>query len=497
LANLRQMSGGAPPDVEGAHRQQPAVGDDEGQVSADPPAAEAAEAAGQAPVDENTDESAGERGGADAKRWLWALLAIAFVGLGIRVGYVVGWHAFDEVGGDAYYYHRGANLLADGKGFVHPFAYDEGVTIAGADHPPGYMVVLAVPSLVGLDSIRAHQIASCVIGAGTIVLIGLVGRRIAGRRAGLIAAAFAAVYPNMWLNDGALMSETLALFAGVAVILMAYRAWDRPDARRFAELGLTLGLASLARAEAVMLLGLLLVPLALWAPGLTGWRQRSTRAVLAGGVALLVMAPWVGANLVRFEHPATLSTQMGPTLDVANCDETFSGPALGAWSFGCATEIASDDRSVLDKVTREEAVDYVSEHRDRLPAVVSARFGRAWGLYAPIQNLELDNFFENRPLPAAKVGLGLYYVAVVASVVGIVALRRRGVPSFPLTAWLINVAVTVVVFYGSTRFRAPAEPALVLLAAVGIESLLPRRKQAGGEADAAAGTTTPPAPAIT
>jgi hypothetical protein len=189
---------------------------------------------------------------------------------------------------------------------------------------------------------------------------------------------------------------------------------------------------------------------------------------------------------------------MGPTLDVANCDETFSGPALGAWSFGCATEIASDDRSVLDKVTREEAVDYVSEHRDRLPAVVSARFGRAWGLYAPIQNLELDNFFENRPLPAAKVGLGMYYLAVVASVVGVVALRRRGVPSFPLTVWLINVAVTVVVFYGSTRFRAPAEPALVLLAAAGIESLLPKRQQREAEADGAAGpTTTPAAPATT
>jgi hypothetical protein len=36
----------------------------------------------------------------------------------------------------------------------------------------------------------------------------------------------------------------------------------------------------------------------------------------------------------------------------------------------------------------------------------------------------------------------------------------------------VNVAITVVVFYGSTRFRAPAEPALVLLAAAGAEALL-------------------------
>jgi 4-amino-4-deoxy-L-arabinose transferase-like glycosyltransferase len=418
-------------------------------------------------------EGNGESGSGADRRWLWALVAIGLVALGIRAGYVLGWHDLDSVGGDAYYYHHGANLLADGEGFVHPFAFDDGVRIAGADHPPGYVVVLAVPSLVGLDSIRAHQLTSCLIGAGTVVLIGLVGRRIAGRRAGLVAAGFAAVYPNMWLNDGALMSESLALFMGVVVILAAYRAWDRPTAARFAVLGLSIGLASLARAEAVMLLGLLLIPLGLWTPALTGWRQRTGRAVLAGAAAIVVMAPWVGANLVRFEHPATLSTQMGPTLDVANCDETYHGPALGAWSFGCATEIESDDRSVLDKVTREEAVDYISDNKSRLPAVVAARFGRTWGLYSPLQQLDLDHFSENRPLPAARVGLAMYYMAVAASVVGVIAMRRNKVPSFPITVWLVNVAITVVVFYGSTRFRAPAEPALVLLAAAGIAALLP------------------------
>jgi 4-amino-4-deoxy-L-arabinose transferase-like glycosyltransferase len=454
---------GAPPDVEG----RPLDSDEPNEA---PGAAEIGGAAPGAATPTSIPGSGDEAGA--ARRWLWALLAIGLVGLGIRVGYVVGWHDLDSVGGDAYYYHQGANLLADGEGFIHPFAWDDGVRIAGADHPPGYVVALAVPSLVGLDTIRAHQLTSCVIGAGTILLIGLVGRRIAGRRAGLIAAGFAAVYPNMWLNDGALMSETLALFLGVAVILAAYRAWDQPSTRRFVVLGLAIGLASLARAEAVMLLALLLIPLGLWTPGLAGWRQRTQRAVVAGAVAVLVMAPWVGANLVRFEHPATLSTQMGPTLDVANCDETYHGPALGAWSFNCATEITSDDRSVLDKVTRDEALDYIGDNTGRLPTVLAARFGRTWGLFSPVQQLDLDHFSENRPLPAAKAGLALYYVAVAASVVGVVALRRRGVPSFPITVWLVNVAITVVVFYGSTRFRAPAEPALVLLAAAGAEALL-------------------------
>lgn len=418
------------------------------------------------------------------RRWLYALLAICAVGLAIRVGYVMGWRDVDEIAGDAYYYHHGANLLADGEGFVHPFLWDDGVRAPGADHPPGYLVVLAVSSLLGFDGIRDHQIVSCLLGTGTVALVGVLGRRVAGARTGLIAAGFAAVYPNLWLNDGALMSESLALLFAVVVSLAAYRAWDGPSLPRFAVLGGALGLASLARAEAALLLLLLVVPLAVWVPGLAGWRSRAQRTVVAALVAVAVMAPWLVANMVRFENPATLSTQMGPTLEVGNCDETYSGPLLGAWSPVCASEIEGSDRSVLDQETRDKALSYMGDHLSRLPAVVAARLGRTWGLFAPSRQLDFDVLAEARPLPASRVGLGMYYGAVLAGAVGVMALRRRGVPSFPLTVWLVNVAITVVVFYGSTRFRAPAEPFLVVLAAVGVDSLLWRRNGQTGSAAA-------------
>jgi len=414
--------------------------------------------------------SSGERN----RRWLYALLAICAVALGIRVGYVLGWRDVPSIEGDARYYHDGANLLADGEGFVHPYAWRDGVRIAGADHPPAYIVVLALPSLLGFDSIRDHMLASCLIGTGTVALVGLLGRRIGGDRVGLLAALLAAVYPNMWLNDGALMSETLALFLGVVVSIAAYRAWDRPTARRFVELGVAIGLAALARAEAALMIVLLVAPLIVWVRGLSGWRPRLQMGAMASAAAVLVMAPWVVANMVRFEHPATLSTQAGPTLDVANCDETYYGDALGAWSFACATAIDEDDRSVLDQRTRDEAFTYIGDHLGRLPVVVAARLGRAWALYVPFDQLRFDSVAEARPMPASRVGLGMYYALAVLSVAGVVALRRRGEPSFPLTVWLVNVAITVIVFYGMTRFRAPAEPFLVLLGAVGLVSLVDR-----------------------
>src|SRR5918992_6027915 len=74
----------------------------------------------------------GDRG----RRWVFALLAICAVALGIRVGYVLGWRDVPSIEGDARYYHDGANLLADGEGFVHPYAWRDGVRVPGADHPP-------------------------------------------------------------------------------------------------------------------------------------------------------------------------------------------------------------------------------------------------------------------------------------------------------------------------------------------------------------------------
>jgi hypothetical protein len=382
------------------------------------------------------------------------------------------------VAGDAYYYHQAANLLADGEGFPHPYFWDEGIRAPGADHPPGYQVVLAVPSLLGFDTIRAHQVFTCLIGAATIVLVAIAGRQVAGPRTGLIAAGLAALYPNMWMNDAALMSETLALFGGTLVVIAAYAAWRRPDLARFGWLGAAVGFATLARAEAALLVPLVIIPLAAWVPGLGAWdwKARLKPLVAAGLASGVVVMPWVAYNMARFAEPATLSTQAGPTFDVANCDDTYYGRLLGSWSFACASDppLEINDRSTIDKQLRDEAFTYAGDHASRIPVVVAARVGRAFAVYGPVEQLDFDRFAENRPLWASRLGLAAYYPIALGAVAGAVVLRRRGIPSFPLVAGVVSVLITVIVFYGSTRFRAPAEASLVILAAVALDALLAR-----------------------
>ena len=144
----------------------------------------------------------------------------------------------------------------------------------------------------------AHRALGIPIGAVTIVLVGLLGRRAGGDRVGLIAAAICAAYPLMVATDAALMSETLygALVAGT--LLAAWRLLDRPALPIALGTGALIGLAALTRSEA-----LLLVPLLAWPVAYRGGAGWPLRAAAATAACVLVIAPWTIRNLRPVRAP--------------------------------------------------------------------------------------------------------------------------------------------------------------------------------------------------
>lgn len=420
-------------------------------------------------------------------RWFaWALLAVAAGGLALRVAYVLLERRDIDFGGDARFYHESANLLAEGKGFISPFARDAGRVVESAEHPPLYLVFLAVPSALRLTSTLSHLLWSCALGAATIVLVGLVGRAVAGERVGIVAAALLAVYPDAWMADGSLQAEAAAMFTTALAVLLAYHCWQRPGWRRFAALGAAIGAAALARSELVLLVLALLLPLALLAPG--GDLRLRLRWLGAGALAtVVVVAPWAGYNLVRFREPALLSTQLGALLASANCDTAYYGPLLGYFSIPCAREIEQReirpglDQSEQDSIYRREALAYARGHIGRIPVVVPARAGRVLGLFDPGQQTQIDAFLGPSGVGLTRTALHSFQAVALLAVAGAILLRRRRrTPVFPLLAPAAVVLVTVVVTYGLTRFRFAAMPALIVLAAVAIDAVIARARREPG-----------------
>jgi 4-amino-4-deoxy-L-arabinose transferase-like glycosyltransferase len=413
------------------------------------------------------------------RRFYGWLLAVTVVGLGWRLWDVLVIQRDMEIWGDGYFYHHAANLLAEGRGWINPFFLNEnGVVTEAADHPPLYILYLAGFSAVGLDSPLAHQLASTLLGAGTIWLAGLAGRQIGGRRLGLVGAAIVAVYPNIWLWDGLLLSETMAILTVTLTVWLAYRFWRDPGLWPGVALGASVGLAALARAELLLLSVLVVLPLCLLARRAA---LRTRIAWLAGAAAacVLVITPWVANNLTRFDEPVYLSNGLDITLATANCPYTYDGKHLGYWRLDCVKEYmalrdfdeVTGDQTEKSRILREETLDFISNNTSQLPKVVLARWGRVTGLYSPMQQSGLDAMNERIDPWVPKAGLVAWYPIVVLAGAGALVLWRRRTTLIPLLGPPIIVAFVVTAFFGQPRYRAIAEVPIALLAAVALERL--------------------------
>lgn len=462
----------APLTGDGVRAGSPAPADPTPEADAPPDAAPGADAALDAAGREAPE-------GRSGRFWLWLALVVAG-GLVVRLAYLLVWRNPWDVVGDPYYYHHGANLLADGEGYVHPYRFLlYGSRMPGADHPPAFMTILAGFSWVGLRTFFQHQVIGCILGALGVAAMGVAGRRIAGERVGLIVAVLTAVSPNVFFFDPVVVSETLVVSTTGLVLLAAYRWWDRPSARAAAVFGALVGLAALTRSEALLLGPVIGLPL-VWfrrrnAAGDPGRTQAALAQLGAAGVlAAVVVAPWVGYNMARFEEPTTLSAQFDQTLGTANCDDVYYGDRIGYWQLACIQRVehlvGEGDASAQGRGFQRIARQYVADNTGRVPYVAAARFGRAFGLFNPQNQIDLDLSVESKERYLGQAGLFTWYAVAVAGGIGLVGLRRARRPIFPLVATVASVAVTVVIIYGTTRFRLPAELALMIPAAVTIDA---------------------------
>jgi hypothetical protein len=389
--------------------------------------------------------------------------------------------------GDPRAYHVGANLLAHARGVPEALNWLNDETIRPtALHGPLYQLLLSISSRFGGTAYIDHKLVSLLIGAGVVLAAVLLAREIAGPGVALVAGLLAAVYPNLWILDGIMFPEPLAALLTTLAVLFAYRWRAAPSYRATVVLGVVIALGALARGEGLLLLPLVVAPCMLLATQLA-WSTRVRHLVVAGLAFGLVISPWTLRNLRTFENFVPLSTNSNELLAYSNCDTTYFGPYVGHWDFNCQERIRQEqgefpgDESQTSAAWRNVAVDYARAHKAELPRVAAVRVLRQWELYGAVQNIGFGAT-EGRNRTAAGAALAMYYPLVLLAAVGLAARWRNGRWNLPLLAPFAGVTFVALYAYGNTRFRAPAEPALCVLAAIGIAALVARRR--GGPAGA-------------
>ncbi len=404
-----------------------------------------------------------------ADPWLAAILLLA---LAIRI---LVWRIapYTERIGDEGEYYSAAAILADGRGFSF---LDQSIWL----RPPLYIVALAAFFRLFGTVTEPVWIAQVALGLATIVLVYLLGRSYAERRAvARLAATLCAVYLPFAVYARLLLSETLFTF----LIVLAFFALAR-HARGGGKW--TLVVAGGALGGAILTRGLALPFLAaipLWALALNGrgraidWRVVIGRSALVIGIALALLAPWTARNALVYGRLIPADTTGGYNFwlgalqgqNTGQIDTTLRAiPNQGdrqtlAWARGWEV-VRADPGAYLSKSVREAG----DLWRINIGAYERLTRGYALGR-VPIPwlglTLALDDLLYLLALPLAALG----WVGA-----GRTADRRL------LFLWLVFNTVAGALFFAITRFRLPLMPFVFLLAARGAFALPPLLRGALG-----------------
>ena len=406
-----------------------------------------------------------------------AIAGIALGGFVLRAYYIASVRAHQKLSGDSlYFYYWGAEALADGRGYLGSVPGHTHL-VASAKHAPGLVTLLGGLYRLGFHSPDSLAYWIAALGTVNVVLIGVLAAQVFSRRAGVIAASVAAVYPNLWINDTLLMSETLMVFGFTLGLLGVYAFHRNPRLLSIVVAAIGFTLATSARAESIVLFAIVVLPLVL-ARRQVPWVRRVGMLTVAAVVPLAMVVPWSIYNSSRFQDRVLLSTGFGPTALAASCDQAFYGSLIGYYSLECSRQNPppplppgeSYDESQLNAYATSDAVDYVGNHLRRYPLVVLAREGRLFSVFKPHQNAVIDHFVQNRgSVRLTTVSQWAFWLLALLAVPGAILWRRRRIPLYPLVGELAVTMVVAALTFGSTRYRCGVEVCVVLLAAATLD----------------------------
>ena len=343
-----------------------------------------------------------------------------------------------------------------------------------AFRPPLFPAALAaVYKVVGTGSAHdrwtAGRLLEAVLGALSAGLTCLIATRIWGPAIGLVAGALAAIDPPLLLVGSSLLSESLfiPLVLGAVLAALAFRT----DARlRWAGLsGVLVGCAALTRGNGLVLV----IPLAFLV-----WNQRPRRRAAGApalllATAILTVLPWTVRNYVEFHRLVPLSTEGGYALAGTYNAATQNRPGFEAvWypPLGQMRALAAADPRINEAQVsahlQSEGLHYIEHHPASVlkTGYLSAR--RLLNVEGPLLE-EVFAYGEGYPLRLAQYSVYAFWVVLALALAGALTRAARRAPSaFWWSPALI--LLSTVFFEGLTRYRSPADPFFLMLAALAL-----------------------------
>jgi len=296
-----------------------------------------------------------------------------------------------------------------------------------------------------------------------IICAFLIVRRYGGNRAGVLAAAFTALLPNLLGYSLLFLSEQLSIVVYMLALAFLFRAFAGDSLWRFIPAGFVFGLLLYIKPvyqAPVFLVGLLI--LLLWKKPF--FRRLFAAAILCG-VMIITTVPWLIRNYHIFGRITPMTIAYGEVMHSGNIWRLPDG-------FERYRAIVSREPDTLrqqggyaeaeyleEELLREDTFKYIRENPGVFLTWVMQRAVQIWELY-PGGSPETFGW-------AITVGSSVYYLILFLGV--IIVFFQKPPPVF---LWVNIAFIAFIYFFQSTnhalmRYRLGFEPNLCLLSGYG------------------------------
>lgn len=427
-------------------------------------------------------------------------LALLFVvGVALRLGYCHFTRGLGQPGTEGFReYVVAAQRLLDTGVLSSPLIAQPDAARAPSNLlPPVYVVVVAAAfKLWGVETfaaILALQVLNAAATSLAAVLAFLIGRRLAGDRAGWIAALVAVLHPGTIGYTNYIWDTALFTLAATWTVWLSLRLADGPlRGRRFLWFGLALGAAALVNPAWTAAYPLLV----LWPLARRGkWGRRTVAHAVGLAVAgwALAIAPWTARNYVHVGEWSYIRGGLGLELWLGVCPEA---DGLGRVYENRFPSLSAAEQRRITAIGEQA---YVRECQARAWTAIQAdpwRYLRlcAWravDFWGGTIFTHTDPGHNRWPQGLVRAGLMAWMAAEVGAI-GVLLWIVGGIPRD--LRWLLGMVAIFSVLYCLThvelRFRAPIAPLMaILVACSGV--LAQQRRRAAKTNPAAAPAATP------
>jgi 4-amino-4-deoxy-L-arabinose transferase-like glycosyltransferase len=405
-------------------------------------------------------------------RWI---VACALVGLALRLAFALIYWVNQPLTHDEREYLALARSVARGDGFRYPADEPSPGTAQQFGRAPGYPLFLAALRVTTPSdhAPRRVKVAQACVGALGIWLIAAIAGRAAGPRAGVAAAAIAAVYPPLIWMPAYVLSETLFSTLALAAAL-ALTPEARGARRELRDSGASPRLAS----HASLLAGAVLTGIAIltrpamvfFVPLAALWfvrRRRPADALIFSLVSLLCVVPWTIRNHRVYGRWIAVASEGGVTFWTGNHPLARGDGDLAAnldikraeLAFRAAHPTLTPEQ--LEPLYYQDALRWIRQEPAAWLALVARKAYYTVVPAGPSYALHSERY--------RVASVASYLLILSAAIAGVWRWRAAPTMGSPAALWLMAAATVAagLVFFPQERFRIPViDPALIVTAAL-------------------------------